>query len=176
MNQALPGFDEDPADLIADAIDDLLGPVPRPVNWRTLDADEAEEEWLALNAWVEWLRRDFGLQANVIPPLWHRHWEMVWELSALRSLWLLSYDPQGSAGAPISWLREFELARQRWRQWVAEAGTRVDRDRETRIAVWPGEPERTPIVDNVIANRDQDFVDWVHHDIRHRRSRGQPRP
>src|SRR5690606_34000835 len=32
---------------------------PRPVNWRTLTAEDAEHEWLALNEWVNWLRAEF---------------------------------------------------------------------------------------------------------------------
>lgn len=63
--------------------------VPHPVNWRTLTAEDAEDEWLSLNEWVDWLRHEFGLPASVIPPYWHRHPELVWELSALHLHWLL---------------------------------------------------------------------------------------
>ena len=33
---------------------------PRPVNWNLLTAHELEQEWLALNDWVAWLRRTYG--------------------------------------------------------------------------------------------------------------------
>src|SRR5215207_11162475 len=85
------------------------GPVERgeeplhPINWNLLTADEAEAEWLDLNAWVNWLRSTYGLPPTVIPPFWHRHDELVWELSALHLHWLNSYDPDGSPSAPIMW-------------------------------------------------------------------------
>ena len=55
----------------------------RPLNWNLLTGDEVESEWLDLNAWVHWLRATYGLPPTVIPPFWHRHDELVWELSAL---------------------------------------------------------------------------------------------
>lgn len=51
---------------------------PHPINWYLLTADEAEAEWLALNQWVDQLRRTYGLPVAVIPPLWYRHPELVW--------------------------------------------------------------------------------------------------
>ncbi len=35
---------------------------PHPVNWNLLTAHELEQEWLALNRWVDWLRLTYGLQ------------------------------------------------------------------------------------------------------------------
>src|SRR3546814_2478096 len=32
-----------------------------PINWNTLGADEAEAEWLDLNAWVNWLRGTYEI-------------------------------------------------------------------------------------------------------------------
>ena len=61
----------------------MLPEPPHPINWNLRTADEAEAEWLELNAWVRWLRHTYGLAAAVIPPSWHRHPELVWELSAL---------------------------------------------------------------------------------------------
>ena len=57
---------------------DDLPPVPRPINWRTLSSDDAEHEWLDLNEWVNWLRHEFALPAQIVPPMWHRHRELVW--------------------------------------------------------------------------------------------------
>lgn len=67
---------------------------PHPVNWHLLRADELEAEWYALNRWVETIRRTYGLPASVIPPFWHRHDELVWELSALHLHWLCAYHPE----------------------------------------------------------------------------------
>ncbi|SDU77223.1 hypothetical protein [Jiangella alkaliphila] len=141
----------------------------RVVDWRRLGADEAEHEWLALNAWVNWLRREFGLPAQVIPPAWHRHPELVWELSALHQHWLNAYDPAQHASAPVGWLADFHAARHRLRDWVAASGTRLDRDRPTRITTWPGEDPTDPPEDIPITHRDRDFIAFVLADVRRRR-------
>src|SRR5680860_1204973 len=92
-------------------------------------------EWLDLNAWVNWVRATYGLPPTVVPPFWHRHDELVWELSALHQHWLNSYDPEGSPSAPLAWHRDFADARARLREWVSTSGTRLDRDRPTRQTV-----------------------------------------
>ena len=91
-DESLPkGWDEpDPDDEDAGMFDprpapsgeDLPGP-PHPINWNLLTAQAREEDWLELNRWVHWLRHTYGLTASVIPPAWHHHPELVWELSAL---------------------------------------------------------------------------------------------
>jgi hypothetical protein len=129
--------DLEPEQITAQAGQDME--LPHPVNWRTLTAEDAEYEWLALNEWVDWLRHEFGLPASVIPPAWHRHPELVWELSALHLHWLGAYDPAQHASAPIGWLADFHAAQARLREWVALSGTRLDRDRRTRQTIWPGE-------------------------------------
>lgn len=141
----------------------------RPVNWRTLTADEAEQEWLALNEWVHWLRREFGLTAAVLPPYWHRHTELVWELSALHQRWLAAYDPYQDPSAPLVWLAEFAAARQRLHDWVAMSGTRLDRDRPTRQTAWPGEDLPPIEAESRITHREDDFVAFVIEDVRRRR-------
>ncbi|GAB3129295.1 hypothetical protein [Glaciibacter psychrotolerans] len=152
-----------------DAIDPLDGPLtaepPHPVNWNLLTADESEIEWVELNRWVNWLRKTYGLPASIVPPLWHRHSELVWELSALHLHWVCAYDPDQHGSAPLGWHRDFADARQRLHDWVATSGTRVERDRPTRQTTWPGEEpvdasEEVPIVD-----RDEDFVQFVVADI-----------
>ncbi|GAB3924365.1 hypothetical protein GCM10027613_35880 [Microlunatus endophyticus] len=130
----------EPDEITAETADDATETdVPHPVNWRALTAEDAEYEWLALNEWVDWLRHEFGLPASIIPPAWHRHPELVWELSALHLHWLGAYDPAQHASAPIGWLADFHAAQNRLREWVALSGTRLDRDRPTRQTIWPGE-------------------------------------
>lgn len=146
----------------------MLDEPPAPINWNLLRADEAENAWLELNQWVNWLRATYGLPASVLPPMWHKHWELVWELSALHLHWLCAYDPQQSGSAPLGWHRDFADARQRLRDWVAASGTRLDRDRPTRQTVWPGEDPASPIEDVEIVDRDQDFVDFVIADVNRR--------
>jgi len=150
--------------------DEYLQPEPpHPVNWNLLTSDEAETEWLELNAWVNWLRRTYGLPASVIPPFWHRHPELLWELSALHLHWLCAYDPEQNGSAPLGWHRDFADARQRLRDWVAASGTRLDRDRPTRQTSWPGEEAAKSVEDRVIEDRDQDFVQFVLDDVAERR-------
>lgn len=141
----------------------------RPVNWNLLTGDEAESQWLDLNAWVNWLRATYGLPTTIIPPYWHRHDELVWELSALHLHWLGSYDTESSPAAPLGWHRDFAETRNRLREWVSTSGTRLDRDRPTRLTTWPGEEPTKPTPEVLIEDRDADFVQFVHNDVAARR-------
>ena len=136
-----------------------------PINWNLLTADEAEAEWLDLNAWVHWLRTTYGLPPTVVPPFWHRHDELVWELSALHTHWLNAYDQDGSPSAPLAWHRDFADARNRLREWVSTSGTKLDRDRPTRLTTWPGEEPAEPGVEVVIEHREADFCAYVMEDV-----------
>jgi len=147
----------------------LLEPPPPPVNWNLLDADEAAAEWHDLDAWVTWLKTTFGLPPTIVPPLWHRHDELVWELSALHTHFLNCYDETASPSAPIGWMRDFADARHRLRDWVSTCGTRLDRDRPTRQTTWPGE-ESAPTAGEVeIRDRTADFESFVQADLDERR-------
>jgi len=156
-----------------DSFEDLDGPLmaepPHPINWNLLTAEQAEAEWIELNRWANWLRRTYGLPSSVVPPFWHRHPELVWELSALHLHWLCAYDPDQHGSAPFGWHRDFADARQRLHDWVATSGTRLDRDRPTRQTAWPAEPPADPVEDVVISDRDKDFVQFVTDDIARRR-------
>jgi hypothetical protein len=144
---------------------------PRPINWNRLTADEAELAWDELDAWVDWLRRTYGLPAAIIPPAWHRHPELVWELSALHLHWLGAYDPEQHGSAPIGWHRDFADARERLRDWVATCGTNLGRDRPTRQTIWPGEPRDDTSSDEVaITDRREDFLRFVADDVNARRT------
>jgi hypothetical protein len=139
--------------------------VPSAINWNLLDADEARAEWRDLDAWVRWLKTTFGLPPSIVPPNWHRHDELIWELSALHTHFLACYDETASPSAPISWMRDFADARHRLRDWVAQCGTRLDRDRPTRQTAWPGEPAPAPVAEVEIRDRSADFDDFVQADV-----------
>jgi hypothetical protein len=158
------------------SVADLLEPPPAPVNWNLLRADDAESEWRDLDAWVRWLKATFGLPPAIIPPYWHRHDELVWELSALHTHWLNSYDDTASLSAPIGWMRDFADARQRLRDWVAICGTRLDRDRPTRQTPWPGEKAEAIVGEIEIHDRAADFEAFVRADIARRRRLEEPAP
>lgn len=142
----------------------------RPINWNLLSADEAMVEWLDLDGWVDWLRKAFGLPPTVVPPLWHRHDELVWELSALHTHWLNAYDSEGTPSGPIGWLRDFHEAKTRLREWVSLSGTRLDRDRPTRLTIWPGEAPIEPAGEVEIVDRKADFYLFVRDDVAARRA------
>lgn len=142
----------------------------RPIDWNTLTADEALVEWEDLDKFVKWLRLSYGLPPAVVPPLWHRHDELIWELSALHAARVNAYDPEASPSAPLAWHREFRECQQRLREWVSLSGTRLDRDRPTRQTAWPGEPPYEPAVEVQIVDRDADFAAFVAEDIAARRA------
>lgn len=151
------------------SVSDLLERSPVPINWNLLDAEQAEIEWHDLDQWVKWLKVTFGLAPNIVPPYWHRHDELVWELSALHCHWLSCYHESASPSAPMNWMREFSDARYRLRDWVSICGTRLDRDRPTRQTTWPGEPPSEAGGEIEIRDRGADFDEFVRDDLRRRR-------
>lgn len=164
-----PGVEEKTRELAKQAylsnISQALTAVPRPINWRTLPPGDVAHELLELNAWVDWLRHTYGLPAQVIPPMWHRHPELLWELSALRQHWLFCFDPQAKGNQALAWHHDFAMARERLRDWVMISGTRLDRDRPTRITAWPGgeaegweEPDTT---EQTVTERTKDFLAFI---------------
>lgn len=158
MTTHTPGFDDEPD---YDDTQNLVAEPPHPVNWNLLTATDLEQELLELNRWVDWLRHTYGLSASVVPPYWHRHPEILWELSALHLHWLCAYDPEQNGSAPLGWHRDFADARQRLRDWVTASGTRLDRDRPTRQTKWPGEEAVEHVEETAITDRDADFVQYV---------------
>lgn len=175
----IPEQDEPEPAPLDDVTDDMEAPEeeagvlaepPHPVNWNLLTAEEAAGEWVELDKWVTWLRHTYGLPASVVPPFWHRHPELVWELSALHLHWLCAYDPEENGSAPNGWHRDFADARQRLRDWVAACGTRLDRDRATRQTAWPGETPTETIEDIVIPDRAADFRAFVKADVARRQA------
>src|SRR3954454_20775757 len=142
---------------------------PGAINWNLLDADQAETEWRDLDRFVRWLKTSFGLSPAIVPPYWHRHDELIWELSALHLHYLSCYDETSSPSAPITWMRDFADVRHRLREWVALCGTRLDRDRPTRLTIGPGNPAEPSQGEVEIQDRAADFEEFVRSDVRRRR-------
>ncbi|EYT56574.1 hypothetical protein H490_0101545 [Leucobacter sp. UCD-THU] len=151
----------------ADPADNVPDP-PAPINWDHLTPEQARAEWNALNEWVHGLRIRFALPPAVIPPFWHRHEEMLWQISALHTHYLGAYHPHQDGSAPMGWLADFETFKERMRELVAVSGTRIDRDRPTRQTVWPGEPPIDEASEIRIADREADFKAWVEADVARR--------
>jgi hypothetical protein len=169
--ESTPGSRDDSLndDLLAELSGSLRAEPPHPINWDALTAEKAELEWIELNRWVNWLRRTYGLPASVVPPFWHRHPELIWELSALHLHWLCSYDLDQHGSAPVGWHRDLADARQRLRDWVSMSGTRLERDRSIRQTAWPGEPPTDAVEEILIEDSDGEFVRWVMADVGRRR-------
>jgi hypothetical protein len=91
--------------------------VEKPVNWATLDAEQAAEQWTLLTAWTDWLRDRYQLHES-LPACWYSHGAMVEELTALRSAWVVAYlDPQASPADPASWHDLLDRTRHRLHHW-----------------------------------------------------------
>ncbi|WP_232211497.1 hypothetical protein [Nocardioides sp. CF8] len=161
-------YDEADADYLG--VTDLLERPPESINWNLLGSEDADREWHDLDAWVTWLKVTFGLPPSIVPPYWHRHDELVWELSALHTHWLSCYHETASPSAPIAWMRDFADARNRLRDWVAICGTRLDRDRPTRQTLWPGEKGVELGGEISIADRRRDFEEVVRADVLRRKA------
>ena len=142
--------------------------IPGAIDWDMLSAKQAKIEWAALDHWVNWLRHSFGLPPSVVPPLWHRHRELVEELSALRTHRIAAYHPSQNGSAPYGWMRDFHEAKARLREWVQASGTRLDRDRPTRITTWPGEAPIPVGDEQPILDRKSDFKAFVAADLAER--------
>lgn len=140
-----------------------------PTNWLLLGAEAARAALIELDEWVKFIRTTYGLSPAVLPPLWHRHDELIWELTALHQHWMYCYSPDAPPSAPLSWHHDFAVARPRLREWVSACGTRIDRDRPTRHTAWPGEPPVATGDEVPITDRDRDFREFLDEDF-HRRS------
>ena len=69
----------------------------------------------------------------------------------------------------MAWHRDFADARNRLREWVSTSGTKLDRDRPTRLTTWPGELPAESGREIEIEDRDADFIAYVLQDVAARR-------
>lgn len=85
--------------------------------------------------------------------MWHRHPELVWELSAYTCTFCVRTTPSKTAlhrwGGIATSLTHVN---------ASATGTRLDRDRRSRQTAWPGEDATEPVEDVFIADRDRRFV------------------
>ncbi|MDR1152383.1 MAG: hypothetical protein LBK72_07910 [Bifidobacteriaceae bacterium] len=143
---------------------------PQPIVWEALASHEATREWPRLNDWVEDLRHIHLIEANTIPPCWHRHPILVEHLVALRSHWLTSHIGD-HASAPFVWLSDLAGWEPRIRQIVARLGCKPGTCRTPQLALWPGETEPDPAEAPPQFNptdRDKDFDTYTAWDIQRR--------
>lgn len=69
----------------------------------------------------------------------------------------------------MGWHADFDTWQKRMREWVTITGTKLDRDRDTRQTVWPGEPAAPELLEDKIDDREADFFAFVEADLERRR-------
>ena len=90
------------------------------VNWRDLPDSEAAVTWAALDAWARWFIHRYNIPPAIVPDCWWKHGTLVEELSALHTLWLVSFDPLDTGAGPITFHEHLEQSVPRLRR-VAES-------------------------------------------------------
>ena len=95
---------------------------PYVVCWRDLDSTSTTEELERLAEWVTWATTRYNLDHKVIPPCWPHHGAVVEELSALRTFWESSYQPDAGPSEPLAFHRDLTLALRRLRDWTSLLG------------------------------------------------------
>lgn len=82
--------------------------------WHMLTAEQAEQRWLELHAWVKWLVARNNIGPKDIPNCWYLHGGLVDELEALRWAWLDTNKADAKGIEPIWWRESLQRARGRW--------------------------------------------------------------
>ena len=94
------------------ARDDAQQQMRRP--WHMLTAEQAEQRWLELRAWVDWFVVRNNIGPKEIPDCWYLHGGLVDELEALRWAWMETNKPESKGTDPIWWREALHRARTRW--------------------------------------------------------------
>lgn len=111
-----------------------------PVDWRQLNADDAAAVWDALDDWVRWLARRYGLDHRELPGCWHGHGDLVEELTALHTAHHSAYRPDAPATAPIEWHQHLAATRARLHTSLTRNGCRPGEHRPTAAPPWANDP------------------------------------
>lgn len=84
------------------------------VNWRDISDEDRPDACRKLAEWVhEWLIPRYNIKSKMIPDCWWQHTDLIEELSALHSAWLVAFDPADAGWGPIGWHERFALAQTR---------------------------------------------------------------
>ena len=82
------------------------------------------------------------------------------------------YDPQAKGNQALAWHHDFAITRERLRDWVTISGTRLDRDRPTRITPWPGGEAgnwaEQSTAETPVTERTNDFLAFVEEQVKAR--------
>jgi len=126
---------DDDADVDA-YIEDALGTIPRPIDWRRLTHDQAASTWAALDTWVRWLVTRYALDHRDVPPCWYAHGDLVEELTALMTAHQAAFDRTGAATGPLDWHQTLATTRTRLQLWAARTGCRHREHRTPTPPAW----------------------------------------
>jgi hypothetical protein len=122
--------------------------------WHLLTAEQAEQRWLELRAWVDWFVVRDNIGPKEIPDCWYLHGGLVDELEALRWAWIDTNRPDSRGVDPIWWREAVHRARTRWPLFNPNGcGTAHT---ETRPRVMAGEREWEMFLSEELANRPAD--------------------
>lgn len=106
-----------------DADEPVIGTMAGPIDWWALSPDAQTAVLAGLSVWVARLVRTFQIEWTEIPPWWYRHEGFIHELLALRqSRQQVAYDPAEAESAPLTWLHNLSLTRNRLRALRSSLG------------------------------------------------------
>lgn len=122
-SESVDGLDEEELARLAEwdePVDDedkvVVGTMAGPMDWWALSPDAQTVVLAGLSVWVARLVRTFQIEWTEIPPWWYRHEGFIHELLALRqSREQVAYDPAEAESAPLTWLHNLSLTRNRLR-------------------------------------------------------------
>lgn len=117
-------------------IEDALGAIPRPIDWRRLTPDQAASTWADLDTWVRWLVTRYALDHRDVPPCWYAHGDLVEELTALMTAHQAAFDRTGAATGPSDWHQTLATTRTRLQLWAARTGCRNREHRTPTPPAW----------------------------------------
>jgi hypothetical protein len=124
------------------SIDEALGAVRAPTDWRAVSAGVAAEEWADLREWVGWFKDRYRLDHRLVPPCWYLHGALVDLLTALRDHYEHAFGGLQPGPAATEWHRVFVDLEPRVRDWVSRSGCTRDEHREDVSVDWPDDDAR----------------------------------
>ncbi|MGF3057332.1 DUF4913 domain-containing protein [Microbacterium sp. YY-01] len=84
------------------------------VNWREITGMQRINASRALVEWVhEWLIPRYAVKTRTVPDCWWQHGDLIEELSALHTAWLVAFDPADAGYGPVGWHERYAAALQR---------------------------------------------------------------
>lgn len=116
------GDDEITAQLFRSAFTSPAAPKSVTRRWRDMTAEQAQDVWRSLFAWVRWLVATYQFTTSVVPDCWWRHPEIVAELYALQRAELASFTPDDPGFGPLAFHERLPHAVERLRMHTRTAG------------------------------------------------------